>query len=472
MKFAGVMSLFMLVMGFVTYNQYWFVFALPPMLILGTIALFNTQHLWYMGIFAMPISINLSDIMEGAGLTFPTDLVCLGLIYLLILKMIHERTWYFHFYNHPIFLLVAGYFIWLLICSTASEMPGVSFKFTISLMWLFGGFYVMSMLVFRKMQNMVYFFVLIGIAFSLVMVVIMGLYVSTGRNPFLLRFNPMPFFVDHTVFGAFTATLVPMFALLSFHKGFSRTFRWVLKGVLLFTLMGLFFSYSRGAWLSMALGMGLMGLWVARVWVRKLIIPITVLLGIGVYFFIANYEQGALSNQAVSRKNLYDHLRSATNFKSDDSNAERINRWDCAIHMWQDRPMFGYGPGTYAFIYGDYQRAWNRTFISTNHADNGTAHNEVLLALSESGLIGAIFIGLIFLIPIIIALRGHARARNPYHKVLYLGCAFGLIVYGLHSIVNNFMDQDKIGGLIFGMLAIISALGLYHKHSEQDMTVE
>ncbi len=57
-----------------------------------------------------------------------------------------------------------------------------------------------------------------------------------------------------------------------------------------------------------------------------------------------------------------------TNISSDASNLERINRWDCAISMFKERPFFGYGPGTYMFQYAKYQLKKNRTIISTNVA--------------------------------------------------------------------------------------------------------
>lgn len=466
--FAGAMMLFMLFIWLIVSRKLLFLFGAPVVFLVGAIAIHNWRNLWYIGVFALPLSLSMQEVLGGAGLTFPTDLVALGLIFLILFKMVGERKFFFSFYNHPIFLTFVIWLTWMLITCIPSSMPGVSIKFTIAFIWMFGGFYVASMFVFREMKNMVYFYLLIGISFSLVMMIIMFLYVSTGRNPFLLRFNPGPFFVDHTVFGAFSATLIPMAVLLAFSRGFSRTFRLVSKGVLLFLLMGLFFSYSRGAWLSMILGVGLMGMFILRPYLKKLIIPIVAVMGIAGYLLWANYDPGALSNQAVSRKNFYDHLRSVTNFKSDDSNAERINRWASAVKMWEDRPVFGFGPGTYAFQYGDYQRSWHRTLISTNRADNGTAHNEVMLALSETGLPGAIFTFLIFAVPIFMGLRGFDQTLNRYHRLLYLGSTFGILTYALHSLVNNFMDQDKIGVIIFGMAATITALDLYHRSNLEE----
>lgn len=465
-RFSAFLLLFMAVVWFIVTRKLFILYGIPILLLVALISVFNFRNLWYIGIFALPLSINLTEIAGGVSITLPTDLVCLGAIFLLLIKMISERKFDFAFYNHPIFLITVAYLIWMLICCIPSEQPGVSLKFTAAFMWMFGGFFVVSLLVFRKMENMVYFFTLIGIAFALVVMTVIFLYISTGRNPFLLRFNPGPFFVDHTVFGAFSATMIPMAVLFAFSKNFNANFRLISKGILFFLLLGLFFSYSRGAWLSMFLGVSLMGAYVMRHWFKKLMIPLILLGGIAGYLLWVNYDPGALSDQAVSRKNIYDHLRSVTNFRSDDSNAERINRWRSAIEMGKERPVFGFGPGTYMFQYGDFQRAGDRTLISTNRGDNGTAHNEFFLALSETGWPGGLLIIGVFAVPIIIGLRGFRRSGNNYHRLLYLGCTFGIITYALHAFVNNFMDQDKIGGIIFGMMAIITALDLYHRNIE------
>jgi O-antigen ligase len=51
------------------------------------------------------------------------------------------------------------------------------------------------------------------------------------------------------------------------------------------------------------------------------------------------------------------HFKSMTNISTDASNVERINRWKCAWRMFQDKPLMGFGPGTYQFYYGQFQVA-------------------------------------------------------------------------------------------------------------------
>src|SRR5690625_5696182 len=59
---------------------------------------------------------------------------------------------------------------------------------------------------------------------------------------------------------------------------------------------------------------------------------------------IFNYLE---SNESESRGDYVEHLESISNVSTDASNLERINRWNSAVAMWQERPFVGWGPGTY-----------------------------------------------------------------------------------------------------------------------------
>ncbi len=197
--------------------------------------------------------------------------------------------------------------------------------------------------------------------------------------------------------------------------------------------------------------------WLLRLW------PLTVAVLAGMIWFVSysSQQKGSAATASISRKNLSEHVGSITNFQTDYSNAERINRWKCAWEMFLDRPFTGYGPGTYTRVYAEYQKYKYTTPVSTNHGDNGSAHNEILLNLSEAGLFGGITTLLMFVVPIWFGLRGAHRSKARNVRLLYLGSTFGIVVYFIHSFVNNFLDQDKVGGVFLLMMAVITALDIY-----------
>jgi O-antigen ligase len=172
--------------------------------------------------------------------------------------------------------------------------------------------------------------------------------------------------------------------------------------------------------------------------------------------------------QIALARNKQDHtteafdqrIKSAANVTTDASNLERINRWSCAIQMFKERPIFGFGPGTFAFEYARFQEPENKTIISTNFGNLGNAHSEYLGALSETGIVGAaLFIGFVFFtMRASILLVRKSRETSLETLPLAMGILFSLSTYFVHAFLNNFLDTDKAAVPIFGLIAMILVL--------------
>jgi O-antigen ligase len=229
--------------------------------------------------------------------------------------------------------------------------------------------------------------------------------------------------------------------------------------MILINLIGLFFSYTRAAWLSIIVALFVWGLIHFRIKLKYLILTGSVC----VLLILSNWTQ----IQFMLSKNKSEHttedfgkrLQSAGNVTTDASNLERINRWDCAISMFKERPIVGFGPGTYAFEYARFQRPENLTIISTNFGDGGNAHSEYLGALAETGLIGFLLtLGLVF----IIFRQGiHLYYNLNLHKelqILVLGMILALVTYFFHGLLNNYLDTDKAAVPIWTICVIFIVL--------------
>ena len=150
-----------------------------------------------------------------------------------------------------------------------------------------------------------------------------------------------------------------------------------------------------------------------------------------------------------------------TNISTDASNVERLNRWSCAIRMFEQRPVFGWGPGTYMFQYAPFQLSYEKTIISTNEGDRGNAHSEYLGPLAESGLFGILYFILIAVFSIYTGLRAYKYAVNKEIKTLSLFALLGLITYFVHGFLNNFLDTDKLSSLFWGSIAFLVVADIY-----------
>ena len=168
------------------------------------------------------------------------------------------------------------------------------------------------------------------------------------------------------------------------------------------------------------------------------------------------------TNKSDSSSDFSTQFKSMTNIKTDDSNVERLNRWSCAWRMFLDRPITGFGPGTYMFKYAPYQRSWERSRISTNAANLGNSHSEYLGPLAEQGLIGMLLFLAILFTTVQTALKVINHSPNKKSKLLALSLILGLFTYYLHGIMNDFLDMDKVTALFWGFTAAIVCLDVYH----------
>ena len=135
--------------------------------------------------------------------------------------------------------------------------------------------------------------------------------------------------------------------------------------------------------------------------------------------------------------------------------------------MFKERPVFGWGPGTYQFNYAPFQRSQEKTRISTNTGKRGNAHSEYLGPLSQSGIFGMLSIILIFVLSFYTGLRVYFTSKNQKIKILSLGILLGLTTYFVHGILNNFLDTDKASALVWGYIAMLVAMDVYHRGEEE-----
>ena len=188
---------------------------------------------------------------------------------------------------------------------------------------------------------------------------------------------------------------------------------------------------------------------------------LTAAIFLGLFF---SFQQQILDklerNKQDSSANFVEHVQSITNISSDASNLERINRWQSALRMFRERPFWGWGPGTYQFLYAPYQRSKEKTIISTNLGDMGNAHSEYIGPLAESGVLGMIIMLLIAITSVRTGLKVYHKSKDYEVRMISLAATIGLVCYWLHGFLNNFLDSDKASVPVWGFMAIIISLRL------------
>jgi len=275
-----------------------------------------------------------------------------------------------------------------------------------------------------------------------------------------------PFYNDHTVYGAILAMFIPVLVGFVLSKKYGVTTRIVSFAFFLLFIVAIIFSYSRAAWISLVAATGIFILVYLRIKFRWVILSLVV--SVSLFFAFQQQIIDTLErNKQDSSANFVEHIQSISNITSDASNLERINRWQSAIRMFKERPFWGWGPGTYQFLYAPFQRSKEKTIISTNVGDMGNAHSEYIGPLAESGIIGALTIILIVVFVIITGLKVYRKAISKEVKILSLTVVLGLISYFVHGFLNNFLDSDKAAVPVYGFIGIIVALDLFHNNNKE-----
>lgn len=422
---------------------YWL--SLLPIALLLLWAMFTAvDRLLFFIAFATPLSINLEELdIGGIGVSLPTEPLMVGLTLLFLLRSVLERGLIDKaLLRHPITRIILLQTAWMAICILPSSMPVVSLKSMLARGWFITTMFLMLSVVFTdrtRMQRFIWSY-LGGLVVVITYTLIHHAQFDFAHDP--AHWVMTPFFKDHTSYGAIIAFFLP-FSLASLlrpgYTGWQRSLIVLVFGLL---VTGLVFSYTRAAWLSL---LGALGVFL----IIRLKVPLwalgvgAVVLG-GLYWMNAEQITIALErNRVESSDDLGEHVRSISNISSDASNLERINRWNSALRMFMERPVFGWGPGTYMFQYAPFQASEDRTIISTNFGEGGNAHSEYLGPLSEQGLPGLGLMVALVLASLVVGIRLHRRMPTGHDRQLVMVVLLGLVTYYLHGALNNFLDTDK-----------------------------
>ena len=437
--------------------------ALPVAFFIIMLAIFAFDILLYLIIFFTPLSLQLSEIMPGlpVDMALPTEPLLFGVLLIFIMKFIATGSFDRNILKHPVSLAIYFSLFWIFVTSLTSSMPVVSIKFFISRIWFIVGFYLLTSMLFESGKNIEKFIWLYTIPLMVVIFYTIHRHLGYGLwDKQAANFVPKPFYNDHTAYGAALAMYLPFLFGFSFTKIFSPGLRIFARIVLGILIVGLILSYARAAWLSMIIAFAVWIFMRLKLRFKPLFITFCITLTL-VLTFQTQILMYLERNNTESSANLGEHISSMTNISSDASNLERINRWSCAIRMFEDKPIFGWGPGTYMFNYAGYQLTADRTIISTNSADGGNAHSEYLGPMAESGIMGLISFLILISVVSYTAVHTYSRTNDKRLKTLVMSALLGLITYFIHGTMNNFLDTDKLSVPFWGFTAIIVALDIH-----------
>ena len=454
---------------FIANEIYWFM-ALPMALVIVYFFFFSLDKVVLAIVFLTPFTFKFRH--EGMGFTVdvPTEPLIVAIMGLFFLRLIYEGNYDRKLLRHPITILLIINLAWMFVTSVTSEIPLVSFKFFISRLWFVVTFYFVLIQLFKQPEKIRLFLWLFGSALVLIILYITFKHSAFGFDRQVGTWIVRPFFNDHTNYSAVIALVAPVFIFMAFNSKYSIFRQRVALIFFAVFIMGIIFSYSRASWVSIAVAFGTF--WILALKIDyKLIFAVLILIAGTAFLFQDDIIMQLERNRQDSSGDFREHAQSITNISSDASNLERINRWRAAVRMFEERPVLGWGPGTYQMVYAPFQLSQDHTIITTNFGDLGNAHSEYLGPLAESGLPGMLSFMAMALWVIITGVRNFKRAHTRELRWISLGLTLGFVTYFTHGFLNNFLDTDKASVPFWGFMAILVAIEVYHSGERNQQSV-
>lgn len=415
--------------------------------------------------FLTPLSVNLVFNEFNLGISIPAEPLMAGVLIIVLLRLFNGYTFDRKMMSHPLVIAVLFNIGWIFITTLTSELPVVSVKFLIARLWFVVPFFFAGVLLFSDIKNVRRFTWLYVLALSVVIIYTTYRHTIYGFAEKAGNWVMRPFYNDHTAYGAALALFIPFAIAFLVNKKYSFAKRMLAFIILILLLTGLFLSFSRAAWISMVAGILVFLILKLGIRFRYVATALGMIL-IMMFSFQHQILEFLERNRQDSSTNFVEHIQSIYNIRTDASNLERINRWQAGIRLFHERPVVGWGPGTYQFVYGPYQRSKEKTIISTNLGDMGNAHSEYIGPLSEQGLPGLISIVSVILIAFHTAIKVRRRTSDPEVKLFVTAATIGLVTYFTHGFLNNFLDTDKASVPVWGFMAMILAFDLYYPKRE------
>jgi len=464
-------AIFLAVMGVCIYFEFLYIVLLPVVLVVLWTAFYKLEYLLFFVVFFTPLSINLEELeLGGVGMALPTEPLLFGMLILFFFKLLSGKSIDKKIFRHPISYVIYAYLLWMGLTCITSELPVVSLKFLITRLWFIAAFYFLATHIFHDIKKIRTYFLLYLFPLILVIIYTVSRHAQYGFDKDSSHWVMEPIFKDHTSYGAVLAMFFPILIGLLMRRNMNLLLRVMLGIAFVILTAGLVLSYTRAAWISIIGAALILMIMLLKIKLRTISLAFIV---VGSFVAIGwdDIQVSLQQNKQESSDKLEEHVTSISNVSSDASNLERLNRWHCAMEMFKERPIVGWGPGTYQFVYAPFQRAKDLTIISTNQGNGGNAHSEYLGPLCEQGVLGSLLVIILLIAISNLAFRLFYEVKDRDTKILVASVYLGLMTYFIHGVLNNYLDTDKASVPFWGFMAVLVAVDLYHKNRREEILV-
>jgi O-antigen ligase len=406
----------------------------------------------------LPLSTEL-HITPQLGLDFPDELLLVLLTGLVIAKLIHQPSWFpVALRKSNLFMLLVIHVLWITVSCFYSVEPLLSTKFLLAKIWYIVPLVILPQVFVNsqsKMKRLALCFLAPMILIVIQVLIRQSLYQFSFAD---VKKAMAPFFRNHVTYSSMLVCLLPVaWCCWKLTAASDPKRKWIMAGIWI-GLAGLLFSYSRGAWV--ALVMGVATIWIIR---KKLMgafvtLAITSVLVSTVWLVTdKNYLRFAPDHdRTIFHTDFREHLQATIDMK-DVSAAERFYRWVAGARMLADKPVTGFGPNSFYPHYKPYTVNRFQTWVSENK-EHSTVHNYFILTALEQGVTGLIFFCALYFAMLIRVQKLYHRFQDKFHKTVTLTIGAIVVMIGVINSLSDMIETDKIGSLFWLCLGMIILL--------------
>jgi O-antigen ligase len=447
-------GLFIVLAGITVYTGQYFLAIIPFAILIFYAGWQNRNIIFLLLLMTLPLSFEYS-FSSSLGTDIPDEPLMLFVSGLFIAYWVYSPGAISeNILRHPLLLLLFIGLGWTMITVLFSSQPLISLKFLLAKGWYAGAFILAPLIIFREKKFIKIAAATIAGSMFFVATIALVRHYNYGFRFANINDAVYPFFRNHVNYSAMLVCTIPILVAF-FSRVKKRNLRFFTGAAIIIVLIALAFSYARGAWLALLLGV--LAYWLIK---KRLLfyafITAIIFLFVSVLWLKNNDRYLRYSNDyktTIFHKDFAEHLVATYKLK-DVSTAERFYRWIAGVRMVKDNWLTGYGPNTFYDNYKGYAVPAFKTWVS-NNKDHSTVHNYFLLITVEQGIPGLLFFIILLGAILYYAQYLYHRVKDLFYKTTAMTVGVIVTMIIVVNFLSDLIETDKIGSLFFLCIATL-----------------
>lgn len=432
-----------------------FIFLAVPFVLTGLAwVIFDWKSFYWFFLFSIPLSAEIK--LGSLATTVPDEPMMWLLLLVLMMTVAHNYkripTW---FLKHPLTLIIALQFIWLLVAVAFSQNYLLSIKFLAAKTWFLSSYIILPVLIIRKKSDIVKGFLLFCIPALLHALIVFVWHFFLDFDYWSSNEVVRPFYQNHV---DHSTVLSMMFPLMLIAYQLTKGKKWqnrLCLAMVIFLIPAIYVTGARAAMLGVIFSLVIS--FAIRKRLVNFVMPIFFIFVASMVFYLSNnytFVKYRPVMKYTATQRTFGDLMTATFKGTDMSSMERFYRWIAATRMSTDHPMVGVGPNNFYDHYKAYSSAMFKTWVWRN-PEKSTTHNYFFLMLVEQGWPATILYGLLVIVVLATAQRLYHKARDPFYKKVTMALVMMFAVGFINNFFSELLEGHKIGAMFFMSISLL-----------------